>query len=192
MRFFYSFVYRSIPLLLLFFLPFFCHAQKKSTIPRVIAFYTAKEDRAHISFVHEANTWFPAMAAKYHFLYDSTSNWDNLNAIFLARYQLIIFLDTRPEQAQQRAAFQQYMEQGGAWMGFHFAAFALTPSAVPQNWHWYHDMFIGAGQYKSNTWRPAAAMFRVEDTYHPAMKHVLEIFTLALNEWNCWERDLRL
>jgi len=30
---------------------------------RVIAFYTSKEDLAHISFVHEANRWFPQMAA---------------------------------------------------------------------------------------------------------------------------------
>ena len=32
---------------------------------RVIAFYTAKEDQAHISFVREAERWFPQMAAKY-------------------------------------------------------------------------------------------------------------------------------
>ena len=38
-------------------------------------------------------------------------------------------------------------------MGFHFAGFALTPSAFPQNWDWYHNDFIGAGQYKGNTWR---------------------------------------
>ena len=28
----------------------------------VIAFYTAQNDAAHISFVHEANRWFPRMA----------------------------------------------------------------------------------------------------------------------------------
>ena len=36
----------------------------------IIAFYTAKQDLAHISFVHEANNWFPAMGVKYHFGYD--------------------------------------------------------------------------------------------------------------------------
>jgi hypothetical protein len=53
---------------------------------------------------------------------------------------------------EQRIAFEKYMKNGGAWMGFHFAAFALTPSAYPQNWDWYHNEFIGAGQYKSNTY----------------------------------------
>src|SRR5258708_29441373 len=46
---------------------------------RVIAFFTAKQDQAHISFVHEANRWFPELAAKYNFSYDRTSNWQNLN-----------------------------------------------------------------------------------------------------------------
>jgi hypothetical protein len=53
---------------------------------RVIAFFTAKQDQAHISFVHEARSWFPEMAAKYNFSYDSTSDWQNLNSDFLAKY----------------------------------------------------------------------------------------------------------
>src|SRR5881394_1436240 len=116
-------------------------AQHKKTEPafKVIAFYTAKNDQAHISFVHEANVWFPKMAAKYHFTYDSTNNWSNMNATFLSHYQVIIFLDTRPDDSLQRIAFENYMNNGGAWMGFHFSAFALTPSAFPQNWNWYHN-----------------------------------------------------
>src|SRR3954451_22302926 len=83
---------------------------------RVIAFFTAKQDQAHISFVHEANRWFAEMAAKYNFSYDATSNWQNLNSDFLAKYQVVVFLDTRPEDPAQRAAFKAYMEHGGAWM----------------------------------------------------------------------------
>src|SRR5882672_1249742 len=63
---------------------------------RVIAFFTAKKDPAHISFVHEAERWFPQMAAKYNFSFDTTSNWENLNSDFLAEYQVVVFLDTRP------------------------------------------------------------------------------------------------
>jgi hypothetical protein len=162
------------------------HAQFK-----VIAFYTAKEDQAHISYVHEANKWFPAMAKQYHFTYDSTNNWDNLNTEFLSKYQVVLFLDTRPEKEEQRAAFQKYMENGGAWMGFHFAGFALTPSAYPQNWDWYHNIFLGSGSYGSNTWRPTSAILRVEDSKHPAMKHLPVTFKSAPNEWYRWENDLR-
>ena len=159
---------------------------------KVLAFYTAREDKAHISFVHEANEWFPAMAARYHFSYESTSNWERLHADSLAPYRVVLFLDTRPERAAQRAAFQQYMEHGGAWMGFHFAAFALTPSAYPANWSWYHDSFLGAGSYVSNTWRPTSAVLRVENRAHPATRRLPATFLSAPSEWYRWEKDLRL
>jgi len=104
---------------------------------------------------------------------------------------VVLFLDTRPDSAAQRAAFRQYMENGGAWMGFHFAGFALTPSAYPQNWDWYHNEFLGAGEYKSNTWRPTAAVLRVEDRSHPVSRQLPATFTSAPNEWYCWKNDLR-
>jgi len=167
------------------------HAQNAKTQFKVIAFYTARRDTAHISFVHEANRWFPKMAAQYHFTYDSTNDWNNLNASFLSGYQVVIFLDTRPERAAQREAFENYMHNGGAWMGFHFAGFALTPSEYPQNWDWYHNLFIGAGQYKGNTWRPTAAILRVEDSVHPATKNLPATFKSSPNEWYSWEKDLR-
>lgn len=158
---------------------------------KVIAFYTGKEDLAHISFVHEANQWFPAMAKKYHFSYDSTNNWDNLNDAFLSNYQVVVFLDTRPDKPEQRNAFQKYMENGGGWIGFHFSAFALTPSAYPQNWDWYHTTFLGSGAYGSNTWRPTSAFLKVEDKEHPATRHLGALIKASPNEWYRWENDLR-
>ena len=158
---------------------------------KVIAFYTGRSDLAHISFVHEANQWFPQMAEKYGFTYDSTTNWSDLNTGFLSHYQVVIFLDTRPEDPAQRKAFQQYMENGGAWMGCHFAGFALTPSDYPQNWDWYHNQFLGSGEYVSNTWRPTSAILRVEDRTHPATKNLPETFQSAPNEWYRWKNDLR-
>lgn len=108
---------------------------------KVIAFYTAKNDQALISYVHEANQWFPA--------------------------------------------------KGGAWMGFHFAGFALTPSDYPQNWDWYHNDFLGSGSCVSNTWRPTAAFLRVEDKGHAVTQHLPAVFESAPNEWYRWSNDLR-
>lgn len=166
-------------------------AQKKKSSFKVIAFYTAKNDRAHISFVGEAHKWFPKVAAENGFTYDSTNNWSDLNTEFLSRYNVVVFLDTRPETPEQREAFEKYMKNGGAWMGFHFAGFALTPSQFPQNWDWYHNEFLGSGQYKSNTWRPTSAILKVEDKKHPIFKNIPEIFKTAPSEWYRWEKDLR-
>jgi len=169
-----------------------CIAQTATPSFKVIAFYTAKSDQAHISFVHEANRFFPQLATANHFSYDSTNDWTKMNAEFLSQYQVVLFLDTRPEAPEQRKAFQQYMEKGGGWMGFHFAGFALTPSDFPQNWDWYHNEFIGAGQYKGNTWRPTSAILRVEEMNHPATRHLPLTFSSSPNEWYSWEKDIRL
>ena len=158
---------------------------------KVIAFYTAKSDQGHISFGNEANEWFSKMAAKQHFTYESTNDWNKMNADFLVDYDVVIFLDSRPPKEEQRIAFQKYMENGGAWMGFHFSAFCLTPSAYPQDWDWYHNQFLGSGQYVSNTWRPTSAILKVEDRNHPATKHLPSKFTASPNEWYRWEKDLR-
>lgn len=158
---------------------------------KVIGFYTAKNDAAHISFVHEANKWFTEAGMQNHFSYDSTNDWNNLNSQYLSNYQVVLFLDTRPESPDQRKAFEEYMRQGGAWMGFHFAAFALSPSAYPQDWDWYHNEFIGAGQYKSNTWRPTSAILCVESKNHPSVKGLPRKFKAAPNEWYRWTNDLK-
>ncbi|WP_316736414.1 ThuA domain-containing protein [Pedobacter aquatilis] len=180
-------------LTLLFSLIYFVtvFAQSKNPKFKVIAFYTAKSDLAHISFVNEANKRFPEMALQNNFSYESTSDWDNLNAEFLSKYQVVLFLDTRPEQPAQREAFQKYMENGGGWIGFHFAAFALNKSAYDMNWDWYHNTFLGSGAYGSNTWRPTSAILRVENKNHPVVKNLPITFKAQPNEWYRWQNDLR-
>ena len=158
---------------------------------KIIAFYTAKNDQAHISFVNEANQWFSKIGSKHRFQYTATNDWSKLNPDTLSHYNVVIFLDTRPDVRAQRMAFQKYMENGGAFMGFHFSAFALTPSDYPQNWDWYHNQFLGSGEYASNTWRPTSAILKVEDRKHPATKHLPAKFKSQPNEWYRWQNDLR-
>ncbi|TCC95863.1 ThuA domain-containing protein [Pedobacter hiemivivus] len=178
-------------LCILLFSGFHALANIQKPVFKVIAFYTAKNDQAHISYVHEANEWFPKMAKQYQFSYDTTSNWSNMNPKFLSQYQVVLFLDTRPETPEQRAAFEAYMKNGGGWMGFHFAAFALAKSTYPDNWDWYHHEFLGSGAYGSNTWRPTSAILRVEDQKHPVTKQLPVTFKSSPNEWYRWQNDLR-
>jgi hypothetical protein len=83
------------------------------------------------------------------------------------------------------------MEHGGAWLGFHFAGFALNNSDFPQDWNWYHNEFLGSGQYKGNTWRPTSAVLKIENQ-HPVTRELQERFKASPNEWYSWENDLRL
>ncbi len=184
---------RSLCYLLFISFSSFYLTQAQGAEPRfkALAFYTGKNDQAHISFVREANRWFEGKAQETGFDYRSTTNWSELSSEILAQYQVVLFLDTRPENPGQRDAFRKYMENGGAWMGFHFAGFALTPSAVPQNWDWYHNEFLGAGSYVGNTWRPTSAILRVENVDHPATRSLPSTFKSAPSEWYKWTNDLR-
>jgi hypothetical protein len=158
---------------------------------RVISFYSGGNDSAHISFAREANRWFSERSRENSFIYESYSNWDSLNEDVLSKYDVVIFLDSRPEQEGARQAFRQYMKNGGAWMGFHFSAFALTLSEYPQNWNWYHVHFLGAGEYVSNTWRPTPAVLKIHSRHHPATKGLPSTFRSSPNEWYRWQIDLR-
>jgi hypothetical protein len=153
---------------------------------RVLAFYNGTWDAAHIDFVKDARAWFPKAAAQYGFSWESTTNWSLLNTANLAQYQVIMFLDDAPPAAQ-RAAFQQYMQNGGAWLGFHVTAFNTDPSS----WSWYYNTFLGTGAFRSNTWGPTRVTLRTDNRTHPATKALPATFASSISEWYSWNNDLR-
>lgn len=158
---------------------------------RVLAFYTHRDDLAHVSFADGARRWLSELARERGFELEATDDWSRLSDAELARPDVVVLLDARPDDPAQRAAFRRYLENGGGYLGFHFAGFALSPSKYPQDWDWYHETFLGAGSYVSNTWRPTAATLRVDDGAHPATRGLPATFRSAPNEWYRWQRDLR-
>lgn len=165
----------------------YCYGQSRM-IPKVLAFYTAKNDPAHISYVEEANKYFSSLAQTKKLEYSSTDDWSKMRVDSLSKYDVVLFLDTRPEKTEQRQAFQKYMEQGGGWIGFHFAAFSLHRSAYDNNWSWYYDTFLGCGEYKSNTWRPTSALLK--RITKNKLTQSLPLLHAPANEWYAWKNDL--
>ncbi len=153
---------------------------------KVIAFYNGTWDAAHISFVKEANPWFTRLAEQNGFSYTATTNWSLLNTANLAQYQVVMFLDDGPPP-ERRAAFQQYMQNGGGFLGFHVSAFNTDPG----RWDWYHNQFLGTGAFRSNTWAPTTAVLRTEDRTHPSTSRLPATFTSSVSEWYSWNNDLR-
>ncbi|GHJ44273.1 hypothetical protein Cs7R123_16150 [Catellatospora sp. TT07R-123] len=153
---------------------------------KVLAFYNGTWDAAHIDFDKEAKVWFPQTAAQYNFSWEATTDWSLLNTGNLAQYKVIMFLDDAPPAAQ-RAAFQTYMSNGGAWMGFHVTAFNTDPNS----WSWYYNTFLGTGAFVSNTWGPTSVTLKTEDRAHPSTLRLPATFTSGVSEWYSWQRDLR-
>ncbi|MET8147921.1 RICIN domain-containing protein [Actinoplanes sp. NPDC049668] len=153
---------------------------------KVLAFYNGTWDAAHIDFDSEARDWFPRAGAQHGFTWEATTDWSRLNAGELAQYKVIMFLDDAPP-ANRRAAFQQYMQNGGAWMGFHVSAFTTDANS----WSWYHNTFLGSGNFATNTWGPTAETLRIEDREHPSTAGLPATITSSVSEWYSWSRDLR-
>jgi hypothetical protein len=154
---------------------------------KVLALYNGTWDAAHISFVKEANEWFPRQAAANGFTYTASNDWNLLANGGVNAYQVVLFLDDLPQTAAQRSGFEQYMRSGGAWMGFHVSAFTTNAAG----WPWYHNQFLGSGDFRSNTWGPTTAVLRVEDRTHPSTQNLPATFTSSVSEWYSWSNDLR-
>jgi hypothetical protein len=160
-----------------------------STPFKVLAFYTgpAEGDAAHVSFETEARAWFPQVGSKNGFTFTATTNWDMLNSLTAAQYQVVMFLDNAPQTAAERTGFQNYMTNGGAFFGFHVSAFNTDPSS----WDWYYNQFLGTGAFETNTWGPQVAVLDNDDPTHPALRRVPAKFTSAVSEFYSWQHDLR-
>jgi hypothetical protein len=165
--------------------------QARAVAPQfnVLAFYTgpAEGDPAHVSFETEARTWFPQVGAQNGFTFTATTNWDMLDNISPSQYQVVMFLDNAPSVAAQRTGFQNYMNNGGAFFGFHVSAWNDDPS----QWDWYYNQFLGTGAFETNTWGPQVAVLDNDDPSQPAMRRVPSTYTSGVSEWYSWQNDLR-
>jgi type 1 glutamine amidotransferase len=153
---------------------------------KVLAFYNGTYDAAHIDFDKEAKVWFPQAGAQYGFSWEATTDWSRLSATGLAGYQVIMFLDDGPP-ADRRAAFQQYMQNGGGFLGFHVSAFTTSAN----DWSWYYNTFLGSGNFVSNTWGPTAETLKIEDRNHPSTAGLPATIQSSVSEWYSWSNDLR-
>jgi type 1 glutamine amidotransferase len=109
-----------------------------------------------------------------------------MNDEHLKPYKLIVWLNSLPPAAHQ-AAFQRYMEGGGAWLGFHVAAYNDKNS----KWAWFRQ-FLGGGVFGVNNWPPLPARLLVDDASSPVTRGLPGSFESPTNEWYTWRPSPRL
>jgi len=138
---------------------------------RVLAFYSETVEHDHVDFAHQAIAFYSKAAPRDHFEFVTTTNWDDMNAAKLANYQLVVWLDDFPHTAQQRSAFEHYMEHGGGWLGFHIAAYNDRGTG----WPWF-VRFLGGGVFYGNNWPPLPATLNVDDPTHAVTRRLPKSF----------------
>jgi type 1 glutamine amidotransferase len=110
-----------------------------------------------------------------------------MNAAFLKDVKVMIWLNDEVHTQPQREAFEQYMENGGAWLGFHVSAYNDRSS----KWTWFRS-FLGGGAFGMNNWPPLPATLVVDDPDSPVTRRVPHTFEAPANEWYSWTPSPRL
>jgi type 1 glutamine amidotransferase len=152
----------------------------------VLAFYSTNVERDHVDFAQQALTFFADKAKRDKFQFESTTNWDDLSPQRLKGVQIVMWLNDSAHTAQQRAAFEQYMEHGGGWFGFHFAAYNDSST----HWPWFVQ-FLGGAVFYGNNWPPLPAMLDIDDKTSPVTRHLAAHFLSPANEWYSWQPNPR-
>jgi type 1 glutamine amidotransferase len=158
----------------------------QSTPFHVLAFYSTNVEQDHVDFALQALTFFSNTAKSDRFQFESTTNWDDLNPQRLKRVQIVMWLNDSAHTPQQRAAFEQYMEHGGGWFGFHFAAYNDSNT----HWPWFVQ-FLGGAVFYGNNWPPLPALLNVDDKTSPVTKHLPAHYLAPANEWYSWRPNPR-
>src|SRR5260370_30943694 len=155
---------RHFPILLLSLIVLFSPSAALAQQPRfrVLAFYSTNVEPDHVLFAEGALKFFSEVANKNNFTFDSTTHWDDMNDSNLGKYQLVVWLNDEAASAEQKRAFQKYIENRDAWLGFHVAACNDKDS----NYRWF-GYFLCRRAFHINISPPLPSMLTGSDRAHP-------------------------
>lgn len=183
-----------------------CPAPAEATqrpLYRVLVF-TKTAGFAHAS-IPDAVDAIEALGDGHRFAVDVTNDAASFNDANLARYAAVVFLHTTGNVlpgAEERAAFERYMRQGGGFFGVHAAA--DMGDDVRTNWPFYRELVgaafkghtnarvwgpldLGFGIYEGPTWEAppeaeALWLYRII-TWEPARVVVEDVDSPATRGW---------
>jgi len=117
-----------------------------------------------------------------------TENGAIFNEGDLRRFQVVVFLNASGDMlsAEQEAAFEAWLLDGGGWLGVHSAG-----DSSHEGWQWYRDNLIGA-DFTAHIMGPQfqTATVLTESHGHPVVKDMPDTWQHE-EEWYSWEKSPR-
>ena len=117
-----------------------------------------------------------------------TENGAIFNERDLQHFQVVIFLNASGDMlsAEQEAAFETWLQDGGGWLGVHSAG-----DSSHEGWQWYRDNLIGA-DFTAHIMGPQfqTATVLTESNDHPVVKDMPDTWQHE-EEWYSWEKSPR-
>ncbi|MBR1407088.1 MAG: ThuA domain-containing protein, partial [Bacteroidales bacterium] len=107
---------------------------------KALLYYSDYVEEAHRDFSHQAIEFFHRLTYGEGWIMDvGTSLLEHGD---LSQYDVIIMPDVAPSSPADQAAFQEYMENGGGWLGYHAAGY----NDQSLKWTWFRD-FLGGVRF---------------------------------------------
>lgn len=154
---------------------------------RVLVHLNPHVEPAHKQFGDDGVKFLRDMTIGDGLVVDVTTDIADFNDEKLRTYHLVVSLNDNPGHSpEQREAFRRYMENGGAWLGFHAAAY----NDGNTRWQWFVD-FLGGAVFHRNNWPPQSAKLVVDDSSHPVTKGMPSTYIAPMNEWYQWKPSPR-
>ena len=155
--------------------------------PAILVFSKTNQFR-HRDSIEGGLIHFEELAQQRGWGFYATENGAVFNAEQLALFDTVLFLNATGDMLsdEQEAAFENWMEAGGGWLGVHAAG-----DGSHKTWDWYMQNFIGA-PYVAHILRPQyqTATVVTEDLDHPVNRKISGTWDHE-EEWYSWASSPR-
>lgn len=153
---------------------------------KALIYYSMQVEPAHQQFALQGVEFFKKLNYGEGFVLDVTTDLSQYPYERLKEYNVVIMLNNSPHSDAERKAFEQYMENGGGWVGFHAAAY----NDKHTGWPWFVQ-FLGGGVFYCNNWPPQPALLDVDTNNHDVTKNLPASFVAPATEWYQWNPSPR-
>ena len=153
---------------------------------KALIYYTIHAEEAHVQFAEQATEFFKKLNYGDGFILDVTTDFSDYTYERLKEYNVVVMLNASPNTPNTRKAFEEYMENGGGWVGFHAAAY----NDKNTGWPWLVN-FLGGGVFYCNNWPPQPVLVEMDTQNHPVTKNLPASFVAPASEWYQWNPSPR-
>lgn len=147
--------------------------------------YDPYAEEAHVQFDKQALAFFHKLSYGEGYTYKVVTSMKGMTVDSLRQYDIVVWLNFQPG-GEERKAFQEYMEQGGGWMGFHASAYNDRNT----NWPWL-NAFLGCGQFLCNNWPPQPVLVECDTNEHDVMRPIPKEYIAPASEFYQWSPSPR-
>jgi len=151
---------------------------------RGLLYYSDYVEEAHQEFTHQAIEFFHRLTFGDGWLMDVCTDLTTQGD--LSQYDIIIMSNASPSSGTERKLFEDYMENGGGWLGFHAAGY----NDLSTGWDWFRD-FLGGVRFLCNTWPPQPGLVEVEGHDSDITRNLPDAFVAPATEFYQWQPDPR-